>query len=71
MHDTLHKLHCDTNVGLPYLATTLCYKTHLPFLFFSLVYFVGGTTYPWVVPIGTSHPKLLKPIQLYNNIGLI
>jgi hypothetical protein len=26
--------------------------------------------YPWVVPLGMSHPKLLKPIQLQNNMEL-
>jgi len=28
-------------------------------------------THPWVVPLGTSHPNFLKPIQLQNNMGLI
>ncbi len=47
---------------LPFVIKLICH-----FLFFSLVCFVGGTTYPWVVPLGTPHPKFLKPIQLYNN----
>jgi hypothetical protein len=30
-----------------------------------------GQTHPWVVPLGTLHPKFLKPIQLQNNMRLI
>jgi hypothetical protein len=32
---------------------------------------IGGQTHPWVVPLGTSHSKILKPTQLENNIGPI
>jgi hypothetical protein len=32
---------------------------------------IGGQTYPWVVPLGTSHPKISKPTQLQNNVGPI
>ncbi len=27
-------------------------------------------TYTWVVPLGTSHPKFLRPIQLQDNTRL-
>jgi len=29
-----------------------------------------GQTRPFVVPLRTSHPKILKPMQLQENIGL-
>jgi len=48
-----------------YMYTLLCIFTsnHI----FTIL---SEQTYPWVVPLGTSHPKLLKPIKLQNNIGL-
>jgi hypothetical protein len=65
MHDTLHKLHFDAKVGLPYLTTTLCYKTHLPFFIFFTCLFcrwdnlsLGGTTRNTSPQIFETHPTL-------------
>jgi hypothetical protein len=48
-----------------YMYTLLCMFTsnHI----FTIL---SGQTYPWVVPLRTSHSKLLKPIELQDNIEL-
>jgi hypothetical protein len=28
-----------------------------------------GQTHPWVVPLGTSHPNISRPLQFQDNIG--
>jgi hypothetical protein len=43
-----------------------CFGSSFPLGVFKLtiMFFILQQTYPWVVPLGTSHPKFLRPIQL-------
>jgi hypothetical protein len=49
-----------------------CFGSSFPLdvLKFTLVLSILQQTYPRVVPLRTSHPKFLKPIQFHDNIGL-
>jgi len=56
-------------INLHALVTKSWWAIHILCLMHSKDLYSTRQNYPWVVLLGMSHPKVLWPIQLQNNIG--